>query len=102
MKEQIRQISKFAGWTAFLALLCSFFTFEMKAQKGRSAPKPEEVWYLSFEVTIKGDGERRSGNKDELLEQWKIDRSYSGVIELNISVPTSIDVNKNMSAREII
>ena len=92
-------ISKIIACTAFLAFMCSVFVPEIKAQK--RAPKPKDVWYLSFDVTIKGGGQKTSGNDNELVVTWSIDRAYSGVVELNFSVPQSVYVNKNMKPAEI-
>ncbi|MGH9820482.1 MAG: hypothetical protein ACRD43_09970, partial [Pyrinomonadaceae bacterium] len=71
------------------------------AQKGKATVKSTEVWYLSFDVTVKGNGNSQRGRDDELRDEWKVDRSYSGVIELNLGVPTPVQVNASMSLAEI-
>lgn len=73
---------------------------EILAQKPvKAAPKAKEVWYISYEVTIKGSGSTNDHNGAGDEANWEVDRSYSGTVELGYASPL---VNQNMSQRDMI
>jgi hypothetical protein len=99
----IQRVSKLAACAAAIAwFLCPLSAEEIPAQKTKAPAKSAEVWYLSFEVTVKGNSSKARGERGEVTDSWYVDRTYSGVIELNLSVPTSVEVNKAMSPAEMI
>ena len=92
----------------FLLALVPAFSQHTKAKASSKTKKiippakVDKIWYLSFEMTIKGKGETKKGEEDEIEAWWDIDRTYSGVVELNYPTPASIAVNKSMSPDEIM
>src|ERR1700730_2969977 len=62
-------------------------------------PPPDKSWFITYEVTITGDGSVKDnpGPGDETT--WSIDRKYIGVTELNFRSPGYLPT---MSPAEII
>lgn len=73
-----------------------------KTKKVTPPAKPHKIWILSFELTIKGDGQTKPEEEGDLEAWWDIDRTYSGMVELNTPMPTSVMVTKGMSPGAII
>lgn len=98
---QIRQVLKLAGrLVIFGCVLCVILSINNFAQKpAKAASKAKEVWYLSYEVTIKGSGSSMDYNGAGDEATWVVDRSYSGTVELGSASPL---VNRNMSQSEMI
>ncbi len=89
----------------FACVFSCISTIEIYAQKARTAPKPKEGWYLTFELTVKGHGETKNvdnAGEGEIEGSWDIDRTYSGTFELTTSTPTPVVVNKGMSPSEMM
>ncbi|MEO6611998.1 MAG: hypothetical protein ABIT05_11715 [Chitinophagaceae bacterium] len=87
MNNQLRKLSKFRGKSLIniliVGILLPVYSF---AQTKNVTPKPKKIyWYMEFSVTIQGNGKQTSDDEDDLIE-WEVDRSYSGIIELNDSM----------------
>ncbi|MDQ6788108.1 MAG: hypothetical protein M3033_14990 [Acidobacteriota bacterium] len=103
MKKYIRQATKYApSFLIFAFVVIGILTVSTFGQKSRNASPPkEDVWYLTWELTIKGQGETKNLGYGKSSASWDIDRSYSGTSELNFATLKPDVITKNMTPREI-
>jgi hypothetical protein len=86
--------------TFFLfSILCSFTVFSQKKPTGskifwvppakpkKPTPPPQKSWFVSWELTVKGNGSEKGDADDGSEVTWSIDRKYTGKVELNFSSP---------------
>jgi hypothetical protein len=84
MNNYIRHISNFAFFLTADVLISTILVPPLAfAQTGKPVAELNDVWYLSYTVTVKGsDKIEPEPGSDEPTIYWKVDRTYSGTITL--------------------